>query len=124
MTKKVGVIDGPNFLEFTGGSGENSGGLRMTPVVFTADRELIGRTFEIRTESDGRAEAVFANVEDLPKYVQSVEVKVSSSDTFGLRDLVVRPSLVVMDEHLAAALGIVIRDRQLQYARVMEVMRQ
>jgi len=122
ITKKIGVIDAPNFLKFTGDSGEYSENrLRMVPIVFTSDRELIGRTLEVMTDCGGRAEVVFENVEELVRYVPSVNVSINKDAPLKLSDLVVRPTIVVMDKSLAEALGVVIRDRTLQYAKIAEV---
>ncbi len=121
ITKTIGVIDAPNLLKVSGGWTEN--GLRMVPIVFTSDRELMDRTLAVTTERGRKAEVLFEDVENLVKYVTSVNVNVYKGTPLDLKQLVVRPSIVVIDKNLAQTLGVEIRKSSIQEAMIAEIMR-
>ena len=124
ITKTIGVIDAPIILKFTGNSAEHSNNkLRMVPIVFTSDRDLMDRTLEVMTDCGRKAEVVFESTENLIKYVPEVNVNVHKDAPLGLDKLLVRPSIVVMDTSLAKILGVEIRNGGLQYARIAAMTR-
>ena len=124
ITKTIGVIDAPNILKFTGDSEDHSNNkLRMVPIIFTSDRDLMDRTLQVMTDCGRRADVLFEDLENLIKYVPEVTVNVHGDAPLGLDKLLVRPSIVVMDKSLAETLGVEIRNGTLQYARIAAMVR-
>jgi hypothetical protein len=124
IIKTVGVIDAPGFLKFTGDSEAYSGNrLRVVPVVFTADRNLMGRTLEIESEDGRKAVALFEDAENLIQYVPEVNVNLYKSSMVGLNLLLARPSILVIDKNLAEALRVEIGESGSQKVRIAEVLR-